>query len=714
MTERYQGWSVPGLYSDGHDDSKSRPEQRSFHSGFTAINQQHQQNTSQLTIGEVGASSHADVLVHADADADFHVDIDISHAAKHPIVAQYLGIGLDDAHVSRLERQATTINKMRPYAATADSTSSASKQAKETAKKRSVSAPQPKPAKKTKRARSDEGHATESASASKTTTRSKKKRLSAPSTKGNTDNFIHYDSGRQREDLPNNPFALSEQTAQKLSAWRFQPLFSTSALIEATAQPDADNGHQIDSQPAWTSRAVTTVHPSVRAPSNIISASDTSRATNPWSSLTSSAARTATPAASQPPVCTFTSESHSLLSHVTSSDVIKDSQGFGHSIYRSAPRSSSSNRLTISKPSPEPQAALTPPRPPPTSGHHVLETIFEESAPSSVERAREVPNHVPESSIAPISDCTEPSSTGAVDTDDPFEDDLFNDLDDADLLDFEISSEVTNLAPKQVIRSELDPDIINLVSDDEWNILEDEEIAFLDLTDDVAHERPASTAKIRDRSKVHPTGSTINDDNHETPIIQSECTPSQQEQVSPQLHTITAAEATEDYLNAILHPPIIRPPFPKPIRDRSPLVGVSASLVLKTCFRIGECLNVGCTFARKSNTQSSDTILIELYAKVISSHRDTNSVTQHFVLADLFHERRGPFLNAMCETWKGSELWEYDCGRFLCADVGGEKKICRAVGRMKREGGKWRFVVLNIWQATWEDVEFVRGIICGV
>ena len=70
-------------------------------------------------------------------------------------------------------------------------------------------------------------------------------------------------------------------------------------------------------------------------------------------------------------------------------------------------------------------------------------------------------------------------------------------------------------------------------------------------------------------------------------------------------------------------------------------------------------------------------------------------------------------MNAACETWRSCELWEYDCARFLGAEQDGKKKICRAVGRIKREGGKWRFVVLNIWEATWEDVEFARGIISG-
>jgi hypothetical protein len=104
-------------------------------------------------------------------------------------------------------------------------------------------------------------------------------------------------------------------------------------------------------------------------------------------------------------------------------------------------------------------------------------------------------------------------------------------------------------------------------------------------------------------------------------------------------------------------------------------------------------------------------MLIELYAKVLSSHRE--GVTQFFMFADLFHEARPPFLKGTCECWKGSELWEYDCRKFLaCEGNPGEKKLCRAMGKMKREGKEWKFVVLNIWEATWEDVEYVRGIVC--
>lgn len=698
-----------------------RSEQMTLQSGFTVINRQQQQNASQLNIGDIGSASNADA------------DVNISHAAKHPIVAQYLDI-------SHFEQQASmplATNKKRPRV-TPFSASPASKQVIDTGKKRSASAPLPKPAKKVKRSRSsDDGHAT--VSASKTTTMSKRNSASAPGPESNKENAIPYNSGLELEALPSEGLALSQQIAQKLKAWKFQTSPSSSGIIESTAQSDSNTDHQTDSRSLLTSSTVTPVQRSVRASSTVGFESNTDHPTGSRPLSTSSTVTPGTPATSVSQVVHFTplrsssAESLSLLSPVTSLDVIKSSQGYGHSIYDSTPPSSSNNRLTTAKPHPEPQPALAPSRlPPPTNGHHVLETIFEESPPSSIERVGELPGPVPGSSVTPICNSTESSSTGEVNLNDPFADDVFDDLDDGDLLDLEFSFEATTPAPKRVprnslptsqavqhvppaIRRNVDPDIIEIVSDDDWNILEDEEVAFMDFTGDMAlTAAPASTSKTCDRGRLNPAKVSIANSPHGTEMAQSQSTTPQQNQTSPQVPASTAAEATEDCLNAILHPPIIRPPFPKPIHDRSPLIGVSASLVLKTCFRVGECLNTGCTFARNSNTQSSDTILLELYAKVVSSHRDDNGVTQHFVLADLFHEKRGPFLNATCETWKGSELWEYDCGRFLFADSSDEKQICRAVGRMKREGGKWRFVVLNIWEATWEDVEFVRGIICGV
>ncbi|QDS72445.1 hypothetical protein FKW77_009456 [Venturia effusa] len=730
MTERYQGWTG-ALPCDGREDATSSSiEQTFFHSGFTAINRQQQEKATQLNnSGEVGS--------HPNADAD----VNISHAAKHPIVAQYLGIGLDDADNTRFGRQATmppATSKMRPHA-TSVSASPVSKQIKETGKKRSATAPPPKPAKKTNRARSDNDHATAaaSASASKITARTsgKKKNSSAAAIESNKENAVVLDSGLQREALPSKSFVLSEQTAQKLKAWNFQP--SPPAVTESTVHVRRSTDHQNDTRSSSNPRSVvpvSSIQPTVSSSSTVGSEPDTNCSTSSQTPLTSSIVTPAThesqfvrfsPAISPRSARKSLAAYHSLPSPVTHLNVT-NTQGNDHLGYSSPSTSVSDNRMTNSKPRADSGPALTLPCQPPTNGHNVLETIFEEGPPSPMARARELFGPLSESSHLLNAHSTEPSSTTLIDVDSPFANDVFDDLDDEDLLDLDLTTGLRASSPSEYQPVQtlpplhhriIDQDIIDLVSDDEWNILEDEEIAFMDLTDDTAHSaRPASIAEIHDRSRAKTAQKSLANTTDDTSKPQPQSPPSHQVQTSPQHSTITAAEATEDYINAIIHPPILRPPFPNPIRDHSPLIGVTPSLTLKTCFRIGECLNVGCTSARTSNTQSSDAILIELYAKVVSSHRDPNGVTQHFLLADLFHEKRGPFLDAACETWRGSELWEYDCARFLCAREasGGEKKLCRAVGRMKREcGGKWRFVVLNIWEATWEDVEFVRGIVCG-
>ena len=147
--------------------------------------------------------------------------------------------------------------------------------------------------------------------------------------------------------------------------------------------------------------------------------------------------------------------------------------------------------------------------------------------------------------------------------------------------------------------------------------------------------------------------------------------------------------------------PIVRSPFPDPVRDRSPIIGLSSNLVLRTCFRIGEAINQ----AGKA-TRNGQNILFELYAQVLTSHRD--AVKQHFVFADLFHERP-PHLKGEYDAivWKPVELFNYDSGRFLS-----KAKICRCIGHIKRnESKEWVMAVLNIWEATWEDIEWVEGIV---
>ncbi|KAK4984159.1 hypothetical protein LTR66_008589 [Elasticomyces elasticus] len=151
--------------------------------------------------------------------------------------------------------------------------------------------------------------------------------------------------------------------------------------------------------------------------------------------------------------------------------------------------------------------------------------------------------------------------------------------------------------------------------------------------------------------------------------------------------------------------PIVRSPFPIAIRDRSPIIGLSASTVSRTCFRVGEALNVGCAAVR--NNRST---IIELYARVTSSFREPESVRQHFVFADLYHTRP-PFLIGVYEVWKGVELWDFDSARFLDSNEDG--RLCRCIGRMKRDGTNWKLSVLNIWEASWEDIEYAAGLHCA-
>ncbi|KAK3673931.1 hypothetical protein LTR78_006133 [Recurvomyces mirabilis] len=148
---------------------------------------------------------------------------------------------------------------------------------------------------------------------------------------------------------------------------------------------------------------------------------------------------------------------------------------------------------------------------------------------------------------------------------------------------------------------------------------------------------------------------------------------------------------------------IVRKPFPKPVLDRSPIFGASNSALLRTCFRVGEALNVGCQAVRENKT-----VLLELYARVMQSWREEKPGRhQHFVLHDLYHDNP-PHVNGTFDLWDQSRLWELDSKAFL---VGRSEGImCRLIGRMKPDGQKWKLEILSIWEATWEDVESVAGI----
>ena len=155
--------------------------------------------------------------------------------------------------------------------------------------------------------------------------------------------------------------------------------------------------------------------------------------------------------------------------------------------------------------------------------------------------------------------------------------------------------------------------------------------------------------------------------------------------------------------------PFARPSFPKPVLDRSPILGLINTTVLRTCFRIGEALNAAAQ-ASRSNTDG----IIELYARISASSREANGgFRQSFQFADLFTDKP-PYLSGTSSIWKGVGLWDQDSKVFLGET--GRGKLCRAVGRIKRgegQAGGCGMTVLSIWEVDWEDVGIAKGVVCS-
>ena len=149
--------------------------------------------------------------------------------------------------------------------------------------------------------------------------------------------------------------------------------------------------------------------------------------------------------------------------------------------------------------------------------------------------------------------------------------------------------------------------------------------------------------------------------------------------------------------------PVTRRPFPSAILDRSPIFGATNATVLRTCFRVGEALNVGSHAVRTNKS-----VFIELFARVASSWREEKPTRkQYFVFQDLYHDK-APHVEGTYALWDQSLLWDADSRALLEAREDGI--ICRVLGRMKRDGTKMRLEVLSIWEACFDDMEYVAGV----
>lgn len=161
---------------------------------------------------------------------------------------------------------------------------------------------------------------------------------------------------------------------------------------------------------------------------------------------------------------------------------------------------------------------------------------------------------------------------------------------------------------------------------------------------------------------------------------------------------LLAADGNET--RAAARKPIVRRLFPSAVRDRSPIIGLSSNTLLRTCFRIGEAINQSSQAAK-----SGQHVMIELYARVLASERTEKQ--QYFTFCDVFHAKP-PYIQGVYDAamWKAVQLFEYDGRRLLQPG-----RMCRCIGTMRRNGRERIMAVHNIWEATWEDIQWVAGIV---
>ncbi|KAF2624555.1 hypothetical protein BU25DRAFT_413448 [Macroventuria anomochaeta] len=322
------------------------------------------------------------------------------------------------------------------------------------------------------------------------------------------------------------------------------------------------------------------------------------------------------------------------------------------------------------------------------------------TAPASERRRTEHQERVSHNITVESSAALPVQTSHAHSADDDDDDDDFGQL----CFDFEPSSRTANDSMCSAYTSELTEHAEMQFDDDDFDddLMDDD---LLDLTTDTID--VSSSPKLQSSSpiKIHIADESVQQTqmpgtSADTAVVLDEKVnssgPMSKKFVSPVTLTTRLLAAT----GYEARKPIVRPAFPAAVRDRSPIIGLSPNTLLRTCFRVGEAINQSC-----QATKTGNHILIELYARVLNSDRD--DIQQRFTFCDLFHAKL-PYIQATyaAAIWKTVQLFEYDSARLLS-----QGRICRCIGTMKRNGKDWVMTVLNIWEATWDDVQWVEGIV---
>lgn len=176
--------------------------------------------------------------------------------------------------------------------------------------------------------------------------------------------------------------------------------------------------------------------------------------------------------------------------------------------------------------------------------------------------------------------------------------------------------------------------------------------------------------------------------------------------VTPKVNPKAAALILDDSHEYYPLERFARPEFPEIVRDRCPIVGVSAQSFLRVCFRIGELFKEGA----RCSAAGQDAV-IELFARVNFSSREGGTTKQHFRFMDLWSEHP-PFPTGILANYKSSSLADSE-SLFFVGDMG-KGEMVRCLGRLKKEKKSdtcWIFDIINVRGTDWEEIRWTKKIV---
>lgn len=105
-------------------------------------------------------------------------------------------------------------------------------------------------------------------------------------------------------------------------------------------------------------------------------------------------------------------------------------------------------------------------------------------------------------------------------------------------------------------------------------------------------------------------------------------------------------------------------------------------------------------------------MVVELFARVTFSSRESGTTKQHFQFFDLWHDRP-PYPNGVLMNFKTTSLADVESKVFVDCK---EKKMARVLGIPKKDPkhvGPWLLEIINIRGTDWEEIRWTRRIVSG-